>query len=91
MKAAAAGEKYEIVSLIGWLTAFVSDTTKTFAEHGALPGFRQLDVGNIGLHPSNTSIWSTLRLKPRSWSGSRDRTQAALRARELGLLEGQAP
>ncbi len=49
MKAAAAGGKYEIVSLIGWLTAFVSDTTKAFAEHGALPGFRQLDVGNIGL------------------------------------------
>jgi len=48
MKAAAAGGKYEIVSLIGWLTAFVSDTTKAFAEHGALPGFRQLDVGNIG-------------------------------------------
>ena len=36
------------VSFIGWLTAFVSDTTMALVEHGALPGSRQLDMGNVG-------------------------------------------
>ncbi len=37
------------MSLIGWLTAFVTDTIIALVEHGALPGSRQLDMGNVGL------------------------------------------
>ena len=37
------------MSLIGWLTAFVSDTTMALVEDGALLGSRQLDMGNSGL------------------------------------------
>ena len=33
---------------IGQLTSFVSDTTMALIEHGALPGSRQLDMGNPG-------------------------------------------
>ena len=36
------------VSLIRCLTAFASDTTMALVEHGALPGPRQLDMGNSG-------------------------------------------
>ena len=36
------------VSLIGWLTASVSDTTMALVEDGALLGSRQLDMGNSG-------------------------------------------
>ena len=35
--------------LMGMLTAFVSNTTTALVEHGALPGSRQLDMGNSGL------------------------------------------
>ena len=37
------------VSLLGRLTAFVSDTTMALVEDGALLGSRQLDMGNSGL------------------------------------------
>ena len=37
------------MSLIGWLTAFVSDTTMALVEDGALPGPKQFDMGNVGL------------------------------------------
>ena len=37
------------MSLIGRLTAFVSDTTMALVEHGALLGPRQSDIGNPGL------------------------------------------
>ena len=37
------------MSLIGWLTAFVSDTTIALVEEGTLLGTRQLDMGNSGL------------------------------------------
>ena len=37
------------VSLIGWLTAFVSDTTMALVEDGKVLGSRQLDMGNPGL------------------------------------------
>ena len=37
------------MSLIGWLTASVSDTTMALVEDGALLGSRQLDMGNSGL------------------------------------------
>jgi hypothetical protein len=37
------------VNLIGWLTAFVSDTTMALVEDGALLGTSQLDMGNAGL------------------------------------------
>jgi hypothetical protein len=36
------------VSLMGRLTAFVSNTTMALVEDGALPGSRQLDMGNVG-------------------------------------------
>ena len=36
------------VSLIGWLTAFVTDAVIALVEHGALPGSRQLDMANVG-------------------------------------------
>ena len=36
------------VSLIGWLTVFVRETTMALVEHGALSGSRQLDMGNVG-------------------------------------------
>ena len=46
-----------LVSLIGRLTAFVSDTTIVFVEHGALPGSRKLDVGaDIGGHALPMSV-----------------------------------
>ena len=38
------------MSLIGWLTASVTDTTMALVEDGALLGPRQLDMGNSGLH-----------------------------------------
>ena len=44
------------VSLIGWLTAFVSDTTIAVVEDGALLGSRQLDMGNSGLDATITSL-----------------------------------
>ncbi len=37
------------VSLMGTLTAFVSDTTMALVEEGRLLGTRQLDMGNSGL------------------------------------------
>ena len=37
------------MSLIGWLTASVTDTTMALVEDGALLGPRQLDMGNSGL------------------------------------------
>ena len=37
------------MSLIGWLTAFVSDTTMALVEDGEVLGSRQLDMGNSGL------------------------------------------
>ena len=36
------------VSLIARLTAFLSETTMAFVEDGALPGFKQFDMGNVG-------------------------------------------
>ena len=36
------------MSLIGWLTASVTDTTMALVEDGALLGPRQLDMGNSG-------------------------------------------
>ncbi len=36
------------VSLIGWLTAFVSDTTMALVEDGEMLGSRQLAMGNVG-------------------------------------------
>ncbi len=36
------------VSLIGWLTAFVSDTRMALVEDGEMLGSRQLDMGNVG-------------------------------------------
>jgi hypothetical protein len=30
------------------MTAFVLDTIIVLVEHGALPGFRQLDMGDVG-------------------------------------------
>ena len=36
------------MSLIGWLTASVTDTTMAHVEDGALLGPRQLDMGNSG-------------------------------------------
>ena len=32
----------------GSLTAFVNDTDMALVEDGALPGYRQLDMGNVG-------------------------------------------
>ena len=40
---------YDLVGLIWWLTASVSDTTMALSEHGALLGSRQLDMGKPGL------------------------------------------
>ena len=37
------------VSLMGTLTAFMSDTTMALVEDGRLLGTRQLDMGNSGL------------------------------------------
>ncbi len=36
------------VSLMVWMTAFVSDATMALVEDGALLGSRQLDMGNSG-------------------------------------------
>ena len=44
------------MSLIGWLTASVSDTTMALVEDGALLGPRQLDMGNSGL-VNNAAHW----------------------------------
>jgi len=35
-----------LMSLMGWLTMFMSVTTMALIEDGVLPGPRQLDMGN---------------------------------------------
>ena len=45
------------VSLIEWLTAFVSDTTMALVEDGALLGSRQPDRGNSGYGIKRTGCW----------------------------------
>ena len=37
-----------VCELKGWMKAFVGDGTIAPVGHGALPGSRQLDMGNIG-------------------------------------------
>ena len=50
-----------IVSLIGWLTVFVSDTIMALVEDGEMLGSRQLDMRNSGLTfpfgPTDTMPW----------------------------------
>ena len=48
------------VNLIGWLTAFVSDTTKALVEYGTLLGSRQLDMGNVGSILCEPNPWQAL-------------------------------
>ena len=36
-----------IVSLLGWWPVFVVDATMALVEDGALPGLKQLDIGNV--------------------------------------------
>ena len=39
------------VSLMGWLTAFMSDASIDLVEDGTLLGPRRFDMGNSGLEP----------------------------------------
>ena len=38
------------LSLIGWLTAFMSDASIALVEDGTLPGSSRSDMGNSGQH-----------------------------------------
>ena len=44
------------VSLMGWMTAFVSDATMALVDDGEVLGSRHLDLGNSGLN--RRSYWS---------------------------------
>ena len=47
------------MSLIGWLTALVSDTTMALVEHGAFLGPRESDMGNPGLEGLPVDIYES--------------------------------
>ena len=50
---------------MGWLTAFVSDTTMALVEDGASLGSRQLDMGNSGMTDyTGENVYTKLGARP---------------------------